>query len=159
MIGTPPSARPMWHDPAAHARDFANRYVHELDLAVAERMSELGIADGRIGMPDDDRGIQWAAFHPYGTAGGRNSPDGRLAVDSGLLNDDLLKQNYDATTAALYKRARLRDKLDSIIAHEEAESRTGSHVKALEIAPNTALPITQRAREICTAMERGYKGK
>jgi hypothetical protein len=25
MIGTPPSQRPMWHDPAAHARDFAER--------------------------------------------------------------------------------------------------------------------------------------
>jgi hypothetical protein len=23
MIGTPPSQRPMWQDPAAHARDFA----------------------------------------------------------------------------------------------------------------------------------------
>jgi hypothetical protein len=27
LIGTPPSARPLWHDPAAHARDFAERYM------------------------------------------------------------------------------------------------------------------------------------
>ena len=25
MIGTPPSARPVWDDPAAHARDFSRR--------------------------------------------------------------------------------------------------------------------------------------
>jgi hypothetical protein len=25
MIGTPPSWRPTWHDPAKHARDFAER--------------------------------------------------------------------------------------------------------------------------------------
>ena len=27
MIGTPPSQRPMWHKPAAHAMDFAERYT------------------------------------------------------------------------------------------------------------------------------------
>src|SRR5438067_2177775 len=78
MIGPPPSAWPMWHDPAAHARDFAERYTRDFDLAVAERMRELGIPDRQIGMPDADHGIQWAAFHPHGTEGGNNSPDGRL---------------------------------------------------------------------------------
>ena len=74
MIGTPPSARPMWHDPAAHARDFAERYTQDLDLAVAQRMRELGIHDDQIGMPDRIMGIEWAAFHPHGTEGGNNSP-------------------------------------------------------------------------------------
>ncbi len=27
MIGTLPPQRPMWDDPAAHARDFAERYA------------------------------------------------------------------------------------------------------------------------------------
>ncbi len=31
MIGTPPSQRPMWDDPAAHARDFAERYAEPFD--------------------------------------------------------------------------------------------------------------------------------
>jgi hypothetical protein len=39
MIGTPPSQRPTWHDPAAHARDFAERYATELDYAVSQRES------------------------------------------------------------------------------------------------------------------------
>jgi len=34
MIGTPPSQRPMWHDPAAHARDFAERYADPLNYLV-----------------------------------------------------------------------------------------------------------------------------
>ena len=86
MFSTPPSQRPMWYDAAAHARDFAERYAHDLDRAVAERMTELGIPDVQIGMPDDRRGIPWAAFHPLGKEGGYNSPDGRLVVESGLSN-------------------------------------------------------------------------
>src|SRR5262249_19585175 len=62
MIGTPPSRRPMWHDPAQHARDFAERYAEPLDRLVAVRMEELGLSKEQIGMPDDDRGIPWAAF-------------------------------------------------------------------------------------------------
>jgi hypothetical protein len=45
MIGTPPSGRPMWHDPAAHARDFAERYAEPLDVIVSQRIQDLGIPD------------------------------------------------------------------------------------------------------------------
>ena len=43
MIGTPPSQRPMWHDPAAHALDFSRRYAEDIDLAVSQRVMDLGI--------------------------------------------------------------------------------------------------------------------
>jgi hypothetical protein len=60
--------------------------------------------------------------------------------------------------AALFEKSRLRDRLDSIIAHEYEEHRHGmSHNAALKTAPRTGLPITERAREICRAMERGWK--
>ena len=108
-------------------------------------------------MPDDIRGIEWAAFHPRGTTGGANSPDGRLIVDAGLLNGDLLKKNYHANAAGLFAKETLRHRLDSIIAHEETESRLGDHEKALQAAPETELPITERAREICRAMKKGRK--
>jgi hypothetical protein len=79
MIGTPPSAQPMWHDPAAHARDFAERYAWELG---------------------------------------------------------------------------------SIIAHEYEEWRHGgSHVAALKHAPVTELAITDRARQIGRAMQKGWRGR
>ena len=94
MTGTPPSARPMWHDPAAHACDFAERYAEPLDYAVSQRMMELGIDPNRIGMPDIDAGILHAAFHPHGKVGGNISPDGRIIADSGILNTDLMKADY-----------------------------------------------------------------
>jgi hypothetical protein len=64
MIGTPPSQRAMWHDPAAHARDFAHRCAGDIDLAVAARMMELGIPNHQIGRPDPDHRGQWRAFFP-----------------------------------------------------------------------------------------------
>ncbi len=56
MIGTTPSARPVWHDPAAHARDFAERYAEPMGYLAAQRMMELGIPHSQIGRPDPDHG-------------------------------------------------------------------------------------------------------
>ncbi len=158
MIGTPPSARPLWHDPAAHARDFAARYAAAMDYHVAQRMTELGIR--RIGMPDRDAGIAWAAFHSHGTVGGSYAPDGRLIADSGVFNLELLKNDYGTEASSLFERSRLRDRLDSIIAHEFEEHRDGmDHAAALKAAPETGLRISERAREICRAMEMGWRRK
>src|SRR5262249_38007129 len=105
----------------------------------------------------EDHDIQWAAFHPHGTVGGRNSPDGRLIVDSGVLNTDLLKADYGEETGRLFERSRLRDRLDAVLGHEYEEQRTGSHVGGLKAAPKTRLPITDEAREIAEAMEKGWR--
>ena len=48
MTGTPPSERPIWHDPAEHARDFAERYAEPMNYHVENRMMELGIPADRI---------------------------------------------------------------------------------------------------------------
>jgi hypothetical protein len=158
MIGTPPSQRLMWHHPAAHARDFAERYAWDLDLAVVERMRDLGLHDDQIGMPDDHRGIEWAVFHPLGTQGGYNSPDGRLVVESGWFNFDLLRKDYGEEAAKLFADSDATSRLDAIIAHEYEECcHGGSHVEALKHAPKTALPITDRARAICREMETGWR--
>ena len=156
MIGPPPSQRPMWHDPAAHARDFAWRYAELLDQFVAVRMEELGLSDDQMGMPDRARGIPWATFHPGGIDGGNVFSSGRLIVDSGVLNDDLLTRDYAKEAADLFRKARLRDRIDAIIAHEYEEHRTGSHVGSLKAAPETILPISDRARVILRAMEIGW---
>jgi hypothetical protein len=123
-------------------------------------MSDLGILDDQIGMPDDIAGNGWDAFHPHGMEGGNNSPDGRLIVDSGVLNLALLKRDYGSEAGRLYGESRLRDRLDAIIAHEYEEHRHGiDHEAALRAAPGTKLPLTDRAREICQAMERGWRGR
>jgi hypothetical protein len=65
MIGTPPSQRRIWHDPAVHAGDFAERYAEDLDLIVADRIQKLGIPDHQNGRPDPDAGGRWRAFFPH----------------------------------------------------------------------------------------------
>src|SRR5271165_6043183 len=68
---TPPSARRMWHDRAAHACDFAQRYAEPLDYAVFQRMIELsrqrrgldcGGGSGREAVALSDRGSTAAGF-------------------------------------------------------------------------------------------------
>jgi hypothetical protein len=158
MTGTPPSRRPLWHNPAAHARDFSERYAEPLNYHVENRMMELGIHPDRIGCPDPVRGGRWAAFHPTGTQGGHNRPEGNLNADSGLFDLDLLSKDYGKEAARLFGKSGLRDRLDAIIAHEFEEHRPGrSHVEALAQAPKTELPISERARELCEAMRSGWK--
>jgi hypothetical protein len=160
MIGDPPSSRQVPLDPGLDAIDFSKRYAQEIDLAESQRMMEMGIPTSRIGMRDTAHGIRYAAFHPHGTEGGNNSPDGGLIVDSGLFNLDLLNADYGKKASSVFERSRLRDRLDAIIAHEYEEHRHGmSHVEALEHAPATELPISDRAREILRAMEKGWRGR
>ena len=124
MIGTPPSQRPMWHDPAAHARDFAERYAEPLNYHVENRMMELGIDPLKIGVGEPEHGIRHAAFIPHEADGGGNTPDGRLNLDSGILNPDLFKRLGPEASDA-YTKARLRDRIDSGIAHEYEEAKGG----------------------------------
>ena len=46
----------------------------------------------------------------------------------------------------VWAKSRLRDRIDAIIAHEDAESLTGGHDLAEAMAPDTTLPITEGAR-------------
>jgi hypothetical protein len=81
-----------------------------------------------------------------------------MTVDSGLFNAEFLKNDYGEEAAALYAKSRLRDRLDAIIAHEYEEHRHGmNHLEALKHAPKTDLPISDRARAIARAMEKGWK--
>ena len=86
------SQRPMWHDPAAHAREFAGRYAEPLNYHVENRMMELGIDPLKIGVGDPEHSIRHAAFIPHEVDGGGNTPEGRLNLDSGILNPDLFKR-------------------------------------------------------------------
>jgi len=159
MIGTRPSRRGMWPDPAAHAEDFAHRYFVPLDRAVAIRMEELGIPRDRMGSRDRAHGIAWCAFNPYERDAGGNGPGGRVNVDSGVLNPELLTEDYSGKTAELWRRSRLRGRIDAIIAHEMSEADYGPHETALKMAPHTELPISDHARRILIEMERGWRGR
>ena len=133
MIGTPPSERSMWHNPAAHARDFAQRYAEPMNYHVENRMMELGIDPAQIGVSDPDHGIRHAAFMPHEADGGGNSPDGRLNLDSGILNSDLFER-LGPTVSDAYAKARTAGQDGRGDRHEYEEVKGGgSHEYAFEI--------------------------
>lgn len=87
-------------------------------------------------------------FDPPGRSGGNISRG--ITVNSGVLNPDLLK----GRGRRVWAKARLRDRIDAVIAHEYEESRTVDHDAALKAAARTGLPVTDGARRILRAMAR-----
>jgi hypothetical protein len=153
MIGTPPSRRPMWHDPVEHARQFANEYADRLENFVEGWMHELDIPEDHMGLPDLSRGRPLAVFHPNGTTGGSVIGE-KFAVNSGVLNPELLAERYEPEVGKLWARSRLRDRVDAVIAHELAEAQTGTHEGAEALAAATDLAVSEGARRILKAMAR-----
>ena len=148
MIGLPTSARRVPHDAAEHAADFAHRYADSMNYHVENRMMELGIHTDRIGARK--YGYPHRAFWPEENTGGGNVPGMRLTVDSGVLNPELMAARPEA--GPIWEKARLRDRMDAVIAHEDAESLTGDHTLAEAMAPDTELPIRDEARRILRAI-------
>jgi len=135
-------------EPADHAEDFARRHEAELGRYCALRMEELGVPERLLGATDFDGDGRWKAFITHEREGG-NITDG-ISVNSGVLNPGLLK----GRGSRVWPKARLRDRIDAVIAHEYEEARAGSHATALKAAPKTELPVTDGARRILRAMGR-----
>jgi hypothetical protein len=148
MVGVPPSARQVSADPAMHAVDFSHRYADPLDYHAAQTMLDLGLTQNQIGDSDVIQGIQHAAFHPHARKGGTLTPDGRVILDSGVMNMELLS----GEAGQVWAKSRLRSRMEAIIAHELTEHETGSHASALQAAPETRLPIGEGARKILRTM-------
>jgi hypothetical protein len=136
-------------DPADHAEEFARAWADVLDRYCAERMEELGIPPEMIGAGDPDFGVRWAAFMPHDRQGGGMTTG--ITVNSGDFNPELLKGKKGGR---IWPRARLRDRIDAILAHEYAEGRLGDHAAALKAAARTDLPVSAGARRILGAMAR-----
>jgi hypothetical protein len=136
-------------DPADHAEDFARRWADKLDEYCALRMQELGIPEYLLGTRDLGGDGRWQAFISRERQGG-NLWEG-IAVNSGVLNTDLLKGQNGVR---VFAKARLRDRIDAIIAHEYEEDRLGTREAALKHGAKTALPISDGARRILRAMSR-----
>lgn len=80
-------------------------------------------------------------------------------MDSGIFNTELLTRDYGEEVAKIWRKLRLKPRMEAITAHELAEAESGSHVEALTAGANTRLPVRHAARELLRAMERGYKWK
>jgi hypothetical protein len=101
-------------------------------------MEDLGIPADKIGASDHKRGIAWCAFNPHDRDGGSITTG--VTVDSGVFNPDLLEGRKGGR---IWARARLRDRIDAIIAHEWAEDRHGTHEGAIRAAAKTGLRISE----------------
>jgi hypothetical protein len=151
MVGTPPSQRQIPADPLTHARQFAREYADKLENYVEGRMHALGVPEHQIGLPDASRGLPWAVFHPNGTTGGSVIGD-KIAVNSGVLNPELLAERYGPETGKTWAISRLRDRIDAVIAHEVAEGKAGTHEGAEQLAAETDLPVSEGTKSILRSM-------
>jgi hypothetical protein len=154
MTERPPS------DPADHAEDFSRRYAQELDILAGQVMLDLGLPDSQIGARDPDRGRAHHCFFPAERTGGGVSPAGQVTLDSGLMNPELLAAHYDEATQDAWKRTRIKDRAQAIIAHELAEHvYGGDHELGLIAGTETGLPISHAARALLRSMESGWRGR
>jgi hypothetical protein len=143
MSNTPPS------DPADHAAEFSRTWVDRLDQYCAIRMDELGIPADKIGEENPGGPGTWRAFVPEERTGVFTSRG--VIVNSGCLNPELLKGEKGGR---IWPRAKLKDRIDAIIAHEWEEDQTLDHKEALKAAAKTELPVSEGARRILRAMSR-----
>jgi len=154
MIGLPPSARGLTGrpaDPALHAEALAHEWTDVGEAYSGKRMRELGIPEDQIGVRRRELNDERAAFVPGERDGGGVTPDG-INVDSGVLNPELNAESIGPEASKLWATSRLRDRIDSVIAHEYEESIGGRHDDAVLRAAETTLPISNPARRILRAI-------
>ncbi len=110
-------------------------------------------------MPDIEYGITQAAFHPHASQGAGVSPDGRIIIDSGILNPELFSPLGQEASQA-FEHASVRTRIDNAIAHEYEEHRGGmDHAFAAEHAPDTVLPISKEARELARKLREAERSR
>jgi hypothetical protein len=76
-------------------------------------------------------------------------------VDGGVLNPELLGDPAAGGAPRAWARARLRDRIDAVIAHEYEECLRGSDAAARRHAPTTRLRISDEARAILRLLAGG----
>jgi hypothetical protein len=160
MIGLPPSARGMTGrlaDPSLHARALAHEWEDVAETYVQRRMRELGLPDHQIGAPDYRRGGENHVFLPKELIGGSNAIGCRLFVDSGVLNPELNAAIIGPEASRVWAKSRLRDRIDAVIAHEHLEAQGIDHDEVVQRAPDTDLPVNEKARRILRSMAEGVK--
>jgi hypothetical protein len=153
MPHTPPS------DPADHAEDFSRRYAEDLDIAAGDILMGLGIDPKRLGATDPED-LTYKTFHPGERTVGSLTPDGRITLDSGVMNPEAMDAPYGEEAGDHWRsKMRLRDRMQAASAHEFEEHEGGSHEAALKRGPDTALPVSEPAREMLRKMRDGWKGR
>lgn len=149
MTGTPPG------DPADHAEDFSRRYAQESDIAAGDTLMGIGIAPKRLGATDPEDLVR-QTFHPAERSRGAITPDGRIKLDSGIMNPDAMDAPYGKEAGDYWRKMRLLDRMQAVGAHECEEHEGGSDDEALKRGPDTSLPVSEPAREMLRRMRDGW---
>lgn len=144
----------MQADPAVHAADFAARNADAFERIVQQRMRDVGVPEYLIGDIPFGGGVR-RAFIPHDGMGGGVTVGRGINVDSGVLNPNLLGDPAAGGAARTWSRARLRDRIDAVIAHEYEECLRGTDQAARQHAPTTGLRISDQARAILRQMAGG----
>ena len=76
-------------------------------------------------------------------------------MDSGILNPELNAETIGPEAEKLWAGARVRNRIKAVIPHEDLESRGIPHDEAVQLAPETELPIGENARKILRSMAEG----
>ena len=84
---------------------------------------------------------------PHEVDGGGNTPDGRINLDGGILNEDLFERLGPEASDA-YARARLWDRIDAGIAHEFEEAKGGAATNMPTNTPEDGAAHPIRVREL-----------
>jgi hypothetical protein len=144
-------------DPADHAEDFSRRYAHELDVASGQVLMDLGIDPDRLGATDPED-LAYKTFHPGERTCGSLTPDGRITLDSGVMNPEVMDAPYGKEAGDFWRsKLRLRDRMQAAGAHEYEEYEGGNHEAALTRGPVSALPVSEPAWEMLRKMRDGWR--
>jgi len=151
-----------YHSP----RDIVERsiqYEAAFNRAIGKRMKQLGVPDESIGIQKWP-GVNETPFtqFPSTQVGGNRNPRifpglRGIALDHGILDENHpMMKNVPS-----WARSAVKDRIDAAIVHEHIESKLKpprylsgiaaakwAHEQAIRLAPNTKLPITDRARAI-----------
>jgi hypothetical protein len=130
---------------SAGALAYSIEHAEALDQWAALLMDRVGIQ--KIGASDRQHGVEWRAFFPREGDGGGNSPGERLNLDSGIFNDDLM-ESVGPHADSSWRRSSVETRAMAVLPHEDIESRGYTHEEAVEMAPDTEMPITHAARRL-----------
>jgi len=151
MPDKPPS------EPADHAEDFSRRHAEELDIVAGQVMMDLGIDPKRLGATDPED-LTYKTFHAGERTCGSLTPEGRITLDSGVMNPEAMDAPYGQEAGDFWRsKMRLRDRMQAAGAHEYEEYKGGNHEAALKRGPDTALPVSEPAREMLRKMRDGWR--
>ncbi len=77
--------------------------------------------------------------------------------DVGEAYVQLNVEDIGPEASRVWAKARLRDRIDAVIAHEHLEAQGIPHYEVVQRASDTELPVAENARKILRSMAEGAK--